>query len=125
LHTERSEKRTLSIHCETHSHLEMGFTSQEAPAAATCLSAAAYEDEAPTPDGLTHQGALFTNPNPSLTDALLEPFLNRNDVNDLIQIADVWYSKRRGKLKPTLEMIDNRGQRQPLYLPRDMPTGSW
>ena len=42
LHTERSEKRTLSIHCETHSHLEMGITSQEAHAAATCHSAAAY-----------------------------------------------------------------------------------
>lgn len=83
------------------------------------------EDEAQTPDGLNHHGALFTNPNPSLTDALLDRFLHRDEVSDLIQIADVWYAKGRGKLKPAFEMIDDRGLRQPLHLPRDIPTSSW
>ena len=41
LYAERSEKRTLSIHCETHSHLEMGITSQAPPGRATCGSTTA------------------------------------------------------------------------------------
>ena len=42
LHPERSEKRSLSLHCETHSHLEMGITPQAPPRRATCGSATAY-----------------------------------------------------------------------------------
>lgn len=83
------------------------------------------EDEAGSPDKLDRYGAVFTNPDPELTESLLERFLERKDAADLIQIADHWYGKGRGKLQPTFEMMDNTGQRLLLRLPTALPTSSW
>lgn len=82
-------------------------------------------EEAKTPDELVRPGDFFTLPDAALTEALLDGSLNRPGNADLIQIADRWYGRRRGKQTGGISMGNDLGDVIQLKLPTTTASGSW
>lgn len=81
--------------------------------------------EAESPRGLSEVGDFITYPNIELTEMLVERFTSRATTTDLLQVADTWFGRRRGKLKNCLTIQDDLGEVIELTLPRTILSGSW
>lgn len=81
--------------------------------------------EAGSLDDLKEPGAFYTFPDPDMTEAMIDEFLSRDQNRDLLMIADGWYGSRKGRQKPALTILDNRGEKIELRLPATTATGSW
>lgn len=70
-------------------------------------------------------GDFFTNPNPELTDTLVDRFLSTPSARDLIGVTDAWFGKRRQSQARSFQMADSTGERFDLTLPRTTVSSSW
>lgn len=70
-------------------------------------------------------GDFITYPNLDLTHILMAQFLERNDTQDLVQVAETWFGKRRGKTQKHMAMQNDLGEVYKLALPTIKIQGSW
>lgn len=76
-------------------------------------------------DELSMLGALYTLPDPDMTEAMIDELLVRAQNTDFLLIADSRYGGRRRKQKRSLPMQGNLGEKIELHLPATTVTGAW
>lgn len=81
--------------------------------------------EAESMSAIRKPGDFFTNPNAELTEALIDRFISTSSAVDLIQVAEVWFGKRRRPQASSIQMGDSTGEQFDLKLPRSIVSSSW
>ena len=82
-------------------------------------------DEAANLDALNKPGDFYTMPDPDLSERLIDRILERPLNTDIIQIADTWFGRRRGRQRPSLTIRSNDGIVRELTLPNTLARGAW
>lgn len=81
--------------------------------------------EASSLDAVNTPGDFYTIPDLELTNVLLDKFLDRPAMRDLLNIVDTWHGARRKPQLPSITMGDSAGDTHRLTLPRTTACGSW
>lgn len=81
--------------------------------------------EATSLDGLRATGDFITLPDPDLTEALIDHFLDRPANGDLLLIAEKWFGSPRAKQQQSFAMVNDLGEVQKLSLPIAVAAGAW
>lgn len=133
--TVRASPNGFHMWVQTHTHIidfmapifpeAFADAGVELPSVPRRMFQRAVSTEAASLEALSSEGDFFTFPDPSLTESMINSFLNRASNADFLMIGDAWFGNRRQMQKPTFAMKDDLGEVRQLVLPSTNIREAW